>query len=392
MRGKELFDRRAASNLAAVKMDLAAASAEGDAGRVRLLETLISSGGDILVYRPQLQHYAVLFGDIETAQHVAVIVPGVGDGTNLCDDWIPDALNLFDASPSTAVVLWKGYDNPADVLAAAAGTIECNEDLVTAAGDLTAFVDSLDLEPEQSLTIVAHSFGSIVTGAALADCGLEVTDVVVAGSPGMTVDELRQLHVEQSHFFSEQAAGDPVAELGIFGATPSSPTFGGTRMETDPEDQRQTSAHSSYFETDSEALENIAHVVTGDYDEITRHRPSFPEIAGGLVAWFMRMPVVPVRMVGRHYRGPGFRILTNWVRLVDISASEAGNVVSELLDESERALLWFAHHVGALADVGAGPPPPERPAGGVADPAAQGPAADHPDAPTAPSNPPGDLE
>jgi hypothetical protein len=243
MRGKELFDRRAASNLAAVKMDLAAASAEGDAGRVRLLETLISSGGDILVYRPQLQHYAVLFGDIETAQHVAVIVPGVGDGTNLCDDWIPDALNLFDASPSTAVVLWKGYDNPADVLAAAAGTIECNEDLVTAAGDLTAFVDSLDLEPEQSLTIVAHSFGSIVTGAALADCGLEVTDVVVAGSPGMTVDELRQLHVEQSHFFSEQAAGDPVAELGIFGATPSSPTFGGTRMETDAEDQRQTSAH-----------------------------------------------------------------------------------------------------------------------------------------------------
>ncbi len=209
MRGRELFDRRAASNLAAVKMDLAAARAEGDAARVRLLETLISSGGDILVYRPQLQHYAVLFGDIETAQHVAVIVPGVGDGTNLCEDWIPDALNLFDASPSTAVVLWKGYDNPVDVLAAAAGTIECNEDLVTAAGDLTAFVDSLDLDPEQSLTIVAHSFGSIVTGAALADCGLEVTDVVVAGSPGMTVDELRQLHVRAVAFLFRAGRGGP---------------------------------------------------------------------------------------------------------------------------------------------------------------------------------------
>ncbi len=207
MPGKELFARRAASNLAAVKMDLAAASTEGDAGRVRLLETLISSGGYILLYRPQLQHYAVLFGDIETAQHVAVIVPGVGDGSNLCDDWIPDALNLFDASPSTAVVLWKGYDNPADIAAAAAETIECNEDLVTAASDLTAFVDSLELDPEQSLTIVAHSFGSIVTGAALADAGLQVTDVVVAGSPGMTVDELRQLHLDQSHFFSEQAPG-----------------------------------------------------------------------------------------------------------------------------------------------------------------------------------------
>ena len=129
----------------------------------------------------------------------------------------------------TAVVLWKGYDNPADVLAAAAGSIECNEDLATAAHDLTEFIATLDLEPEQTLTVIAHSFGSIVVGAALADAGLEVTDVVVAGSPGMTVDELRQLHLEQSHFFSEQAPGDAIAELGVFGASPASPRFGGTR-------------------------------------------------------------------------------------------------------------------------------------------------------------------
>jgi pimeloyl-ACP methyl ester carboxylesterase len=354
MRGKDLLGRRAASNLAAVKMDLAAANAENDPERVALLETLISSGGDVLVYRPQLQHYAVLFGDIETAQHVAVIVPGVGDGTNLCDDWIPDAMNLFDASPSTAVVLWKGYDNPADVLAAATGTIECNEDLVTAANDLTAFVESLDLEPEQSLTIVAHSFGSIVTGAALADAGLQVTDVVVAGSPGMTVDELRALHVQQSHFFSEQAPGDAIAELGVFGASPSSPTFGGTRMRTNAEGRPPVSSHSNYFEPESEALENMARVVTGDYDDVDRQRPSFPEIAGGLVAWVLRMPCVPVRLAGRQYRGPGFRILTNMCQLVDVGASETGNLVYEVLDESERALLWFARHVGALPDDGIG--------------------------------------
>ncbi len=110
-----MLTRRAASNIAAVKMDLASAILEGDADRVTLLQTLIDSGGDILLYRPQLQHYAVLFGDIEAAAHVAVFVPGVGDGTNLCDDWIPEARNLFEAAPSTAVVLWKGYDNPADI-------------------------------------------------------------------------------------------------------------------------------------------------------------------------------------------------------------------------------------------------------------------------------------
>ena len=348
MRGKELLSRRATSNLAAVKMDLAGATVDGDQSRITLLETMLDSGGDILVYRPQLQHYALLFGDLQTAEHVAVVVPGVGDGTNLCQDWIPDVVNLYEASTSTAVILWKGYDNPSDILAAAAGSIECGDDLATAAYDLTEFIATLDLEPEQSLTIIAHSFGSIVTGAALADAGLEVTDVVVAGSPGMTVDGLRDLHLQQSHFFSEQAPGDAVAELGIFGASPASPRFGGTRMSTNAPDHPTVTAHSRYFEPGSAALENMADVVTGQYSDIVRHRAGFPEIAGGLVAWALRMPVAPLQTVGRHYRGPGFRLLTNWCRFVDLGASETGNLVCEVLDEGERALLWFAHRVGAV--------------------------------------------
>jgi pimeloyl-ACP methyl ester carboxylesterase len=319
------------------------------------------------VYRPQLQHYALLFGDLETAEHVAVFIPGVGDGSNLCEEWIPDARNLYEASTSTAVVLWKGYDNPPDVLAAAAGSIQCTDDLATAAHDLTDFVASLGLEPEQSLTLIAHSFGSIVAGAALADAGLVVTDVVVAGSPGMTVEGLRQLHLEQSHFFAEQAPGDVIAELGVFGAEPASPRFGGTRMSTNAPDHPPVAAHSRYFEPGSEALENMADVITGHYSDILRHRAAFPEIAGGLVAWALRMPVLPLRVAGRHYRGPGFRVLTNWCRLVDLGASETGNLVSGVLDEKERALLWFAHRVGAVPrhhDVDletAVDPPPGRP-------------------------------
>jgi hypothetical protein len=40
--------------------------------------------------------------------------------------------------------------------------------------------------------------------------------------------------------------------------------------------------------------------------------------------------------------------LTNWTRLIELGASETGNLVTEVLDESERALLWFAHRVGAV--------------------------------------------
>ncbi len=355
MRAREDLARRAQSNLAAVKMDLDGATVDGDTDRVTVLQMLIDSGGQILLYRPQLQHYAVLFGDLETAEHVAVVVPGVGDGTNLCDDWIPAAWNLYQGDPSTAVVLWKGYDNPPDVLEGAAASIECDDDLVTAAADLTAFIDWLALDPEQTLTVVAHSFGSIVTGAALAHCDLQVTDVVVAGSPGMTVDDLRQLHLDRAHFSAEQAPGDPVAELGVFGTPPSAPSFGGTGMSTNAPDRPPVEAHSTYFEPGSEALENMVDVVTGRSDKIVpQRRPALPEVAGGLVAWALRLPAVPLQVAGRHYRGPCFRLLTNWCRLVDLGASETGNLVTEALDEGERALLWIAQRVGALPRSGRG--------------------------------------
>ena len=356
MRAQSPLVQEAADNLTAAKVDLATAYADGDTARALLLETLVSCGGHLLVYRPQLQHYAVLFGDVSDALHVAVIVPGVGDGTNMCADWIPGAMNLYDATEATAaVILWKGYDNPANLLAAAEGSIECTEDLVAAGAELAAFVGWLDLGPHQSLTVVAHSFGSIVTGCALADHDLHCTDVVVAGSPGMTVDDLRQLHLEQSHFFSEQAPGDAIAELGIFGAAPSAPTFGGTRMGTNAPGHVPVRSHSSYFVPGSEALENIVAVVTGRYSNIVRHRTSVPERAGSLVGWALRAPAVPVRVAGRHYRGPGWRLMADACRLIDFGATQTGNAVYETLDEAERALLWAVRRIGGNR-ISFGPP------------------------------------
>jgi hypothetical protein len=347
VREGELLRKQATANLAMVRQDLAEAGSSADDPRSMLLHTLLDCGGHIVLYRPALQHYAVLFGDFDTARHVAVVVPGVGDGTNLCEDWIPGARNLFEAAEATTVILWKGYDNPADLLAAATGSIECNDVLATAASDLTAFVSSLSVRPNQSLTVVAHSFGSIVTGAALADCGLQCTDVFVAGSPGMTVDELRKLHVEESHFFAEQAPGDPIAELGVFGTAPASPTFGGRRLSTNAPDHAVVREHSEYFEPGSQALENMVDVVMGRYGDVVDHHSTLADISGGLVSWCLRLPVVPLRVAGRHYHGPGFRVLVNTVRLAEFGASETGNLVSEVLDESGRVVAWVVHRARA---------------------------------------------
>jgi pimeloyl-ACP methyl ester carboxylesterase len=334
------------SNLTTAKADLAAALAEGNVVRQHLLQTLVGCGGDILVYRPDRDHYAVQFGAFEDARHIAVVVPGVGDDTNLCQDWVPGAHNLFAAAHSTAVIMWKGYDNPRSIVAAAIGSVECNDHLTVAGGDLAEFVRSLPLHSHHSVTIVAHSFGSLVTGAALADHGLQVTDVVVAGSPGMSVDSLRELHLASKHFFSEEAPGDAIAELGVFGASPTSPLFGGTRMRTNAPGHVEVRAHSSYFVPGSEALENIVNVVTGRYDRVERHRSTVPEIAGGAVSWVIRLPTVPLRMVSRRYRGPGFRLAVNAIRLVDFAAARTGEVVRDALDESEDMLARVAHRAG----------------------------------------------
>jgi pimeloyl-ACP methyl ester carboxylesterase len=231
-------------------------------------------------------------------------------------------------------------------MAAAIGSVECNEHLVAAGGELTEFVRSLPVRTHQSVTIVAHSFGSLVTGAALVEHGLEVTDVVVAGSPGMSVDRLRELHVSSAHFFSEEAPGDAIAELGVFGASPTSPLFGGTRMRTNAPGHVEVHSHSSYFVPGSEALENIVNVVTGRYAHIERHRTTVPEIAGGAVSWAMRLPVEPLRLVGGRYRGPGFRLAANTIRLVDFAAARAEEVVRDAVEEAENVLAWVAHRAG----------------------------------------------
>ena len=329
---------------AAARADLAGAVAAGDQARAALLAALLESGGRLVEYLPERRHYAVAFGELERSRHVAVLVPGVGDDDDLRAEWLPSAKNLFEAAAAvgsdepTAVVMWKGYDNPRDLAEAAVAALVCDERAQAGATELHRFVASLDLREDQTLALVAHSYGSMVVGCALADLGLGCTDVVVAGSPGMTVDGLRALHLEASHLFVEEAPGDLVADLGLFGADPGSPTFGGTRLRTNFPDHVAVRAHSSYFVPGSEALENIVDVVTCRYARVEVRRPSLAERAGSAVAWALRLPTVPIAVAARHYEGPGHRIAENALHLADLGATESGRLVCGTLERGEAAI------------------------------------------------------
>jgi hypothetical protein len=52
-----------------------------------------------------------------------------------------------------------------------------------------------------------------------------------------------------------------------------------------------------------------------------------------------------VRAAGRHYRGPGFRVLTNATRLVEFGAAQTGNLVADALEEGGRAVASLAHRL-----------------------------------------------
>ena len=156
----------------------------------------------------------------------------------------------------------------------------------------------------------------------------------------MTVDALRELHLSESHFFSEEAPGDPVAGLGVFGSGPTSPTFGGTRMRTNAPGHRSVRAHSEYFAPGSEALENIVDVVTGRYGEVGVHPTTVAESAGGIVSWLLRLPARPVGAVATRYHGPGWRLVVDTRHLIDLAATQGGAITREGVEAGVHAADW----------------------------------------------------
>jgi pimeloyl-ACP methyl ester carboxylesterase len=324
------------------RADLAAALARGDATRQAVLEALLESGGTLAHYEPERRRYTVVLGDPATDDHVAVLVPGVGDDRDLSEHWLVWARTLRESASSTTVILWKDYDDPADLREAVLAEIVRDDRARSGGRSLTDFVESLTLRAGQTLTVVAHSFGTIVLGSALADHELRCTNVVVVGSPGMTVDDVRDLHLTQRQFFVERAPEDAVAGLGLLGSDPASEGFGGTWLSTNSPGSVPVREHSHYFEPGSEALANIVDVITGQLAGIRRHRRSLGDRLGGLVTGSMILPLRPVEEVSRRYRGPGFRLILFAESAIHLGANETGNLVRNAVDFTEHTLVALA--------------------------------------------------
>jgi hypothetical protein len=170
-----------------------------------------------------------VFGDLPQADHVAVVVPGI---TNRLDNFRGPSgnaeqlfveANLRTRGARTATIAWLGYDTPEwrdGALGFAAQT--WSPALARFAAALPA-----SLHPGKPVTrsVVAHSYGSVLTGTALADHDLAVDRVVVVGSPGMGVRHVDELGLPDGvELYAGRADWDPVSLSEWHGRDPADPT------------------------------------------------------------------------------------------------------------------------------------------------------------------------
>lgn len=258
---------------------------------IRMIESGLAMGGRngrppalLLAFDlSALGQVTLSFGDPDTADRVVAYVPGfntrlstfTGDFNRAAVLW--DQAHYLAPGQELASIAWLGYRAPQldalalrqDMTVAGPGAADLG------ARPLAAFTDGLRAThvPARTakLTVLGHSYGSLVTGkAALLRPGRLADDLVFVGSPGVGVERAEQLGVPASRVWAGEAAGDPVGDLARFGDDPCDTAFGARRFYVEDGPFYLTfAAHSDYWTPDSKSLKNLANIVSGRYHDIT---------------------------------------------------------------------------------------------------------------------------
>ncbi|MFJ3833205.1 alpha/beta hydrolase [Streptomyces sp. NPDC090046] len=222
----------------------------------------------ILAFDPRGRgQVAEVFGDLEHAVHVSVIVPGSDN-----DATVYDARRGPHTGPAgmarslrgvtggaTAVVAWIGYTTPVGVgLDAADGRLAR-----AGAVRLARFTAGLDAVGAPDPVLFCHSYGSVVCG--LAARHTDATDVVAFGSPGMRAATAAALRTG-ARVWAARGPSDWIADVpnvefaGIgHGADPTSAAFGARRVPA-----ADVQGHTGYFAPGTQSLTAFAAIAKGE--------------------------------------------------------------------------------------------------------------------------------
>lgn len=244
--------------------------------RIAMLESLGGSERDFLfVDLSGDGRAAEVFGDLDRAAHVALVVPGVSSElTGFGGSGPSPAEALRGEDPEVATIQWLGYDPPDDLLRAASnGALSAYTSAALGARALQQFVASLRGRGASDITVVGHSLGAyLVSIAATADGGLAADRVVLAGSPGSLGSHASDYRLNgargssSSVFTIEQ--GVDVVSTSLFGrsalgADVYSERFGASRLaDGQPGSGNLLRNHGAYF-SDATSLRSQRWVIAG---------------------------------------------------------------------------------------------------------------------------------
>ena len=216
----------------------------------------------------------VVHGDLVGASDIAVQVPGINNTLDNYWTMLDDSQRLHGAAggDGVAVVSWLGYDTPGY------GTAPFGGFAGAGATSLYGLVSSVDeARPDARITVIGHSYGSLVTGLA-ASRGMPADQVVLLGSPGAGVDSVDAftrpdgfrpvVFVGQNRSDHISVGADFVSPLGsYYGANPMSPSFGAS----DREPFETWAPNHSYYEAGSDQLRWLGQIITPEPDLSNAH-------------------------------------------------------------------------------------------------------------------------
>ncbi|MGY1812980.1 alpha/beta hydrolase [Blastococcus sp. SYSU D00820] len=214
----------------------------------------------LYLFQPEDGLVAVALGDVDTADAVGVLVPGVGnepdtDLDDLADDAAAVAGTAATAAPGAAVatIAWLGYRTPSlrEALGNSAAEVGGRALDTTLRG-----VAALRADDPARVTVVAHSYGTVVADRAVDRPGeLPADALVVLGSPGM--DHIA-LDLEAPEVFAAASPIDPVTWTGWHGLDPTEPGFLATELPTE-----LGQWHGEYYAAEHPTVAAIGEVVAG---------------------------------------------------------------------------------------------------------------------------------
>ncbi|XVS64225.1 alpha/beta hydrolase [Actinosynnema sp. CA-299493] len=219
---------------------------------------------------------AVAYGDPDTAANLAVCVPGTG--SDMGSFGLGQSANLREqmGANGNATIQWLGYDAPGWAPGEVDNPAQAREggaNLVADVNGYRAAAEAAGHDPH--VTVIGHSYGSTAVGYAGMN-GLAADDIAFVGSPGVGASNVGQLSAGPGHVYVGATEHDPVVQgtssswftedgssIGPYDDRFGARTFGTT------DGTSLLGAHSEYYTKDSESVQNLARIATGDGGSVT---------------------------------------------------------------------------------------------------------------------------